>query len=186
MPYTFRLARRFGYATNYAALRHPSLPNYIAIANGETYGISNDDRPSVNPVRGRSVFGQALASGKTAAVFVDEMPRSCATIDGGSGYAVKHNPWAYVTDERDLCQKRRPCGPTRCGDQRRLAAEHWDGCPEPLPRLTRPPSRHCGCLVRRLDDRDLRRSRLEGRTREPWCSPRTHRPRRSRRRSGSL
>src|SRR3954453_19439326 len=34
MPYTFSLAQQYGYATNYAAIRHPSLPNYLAIAGG--------------------------------------------------------------------------------------------------------------------------------------------------------
>jgi phosphatidylinositol-3-phosphatase len=105
MPYAFGLARRFGYATAYTAIRHPSLPNYIAIASGQTHGISNDDSPSANPVRGESVFGQAVASGKAATVYADGMPQNCATADGGSGYAVKHNPWAYFINERGTCQK---------------------------------------------------------------------------------
>ena len=105
MPYTFGLAQRFGYATNYTAIQHPSLPNYVAIAGGQTYGITNDDNPSANPVRGTSVFGQAVASGKTAAVFADGMPQNCATSNGGSDYAVKHNPWAYFINERGDCQK---------------------------------------------------------------------------------
>jgi hypothetical protein len=33
MPYTYSLAQRFGYATNYHAITHPSLPNYLAIVN---------------------------------------------------------------------------------------------------------------------------------------------------------
>src|SRR5450759_3268801 len=105
MPYTFGLAQRFGYATNYTAIQHPSLPNYVAIAGGQTYGITNDDNPSANPVRGTSVFGQAIAAGKTAAVFADGMPGNCATSNGGSDYAVKHNPWAYFVNERGDCQK---------------------------------------------------------------------------------
>jgi len=105
MPYTFGLAQRFGYATNYKAIQHPSLPNYVAIAGGQTYGITNDDNPSANPVRGTSVFGQAVASGKTAAVFADGMPQNCATNNGGSDYAVNHNPWAYFINERGDCQK---------------------------------------------------------------------------------
>jgi phosphatidylinositol-3-phosphatase len=103
MPYAFGLARRFGYATSYTATRHPSLPNYIAIVGGQTYGITNDAQPSANPVGGPSVFGQAVAAGKTAAVFADGMPENCAAGNGGSDYAVKHNPWAYFTKERDAC-----------------------------------------------------------------------------------
>jgi acid phosphatase len=110
MPYTFGLGQRFGYATGYRAVRHPSLPNYIAIAGGQTYGITNDDPPDANPVRGTSVFGQALGSGRTAALYADGMPRNCDTSNGGtdasgSRYAVKHNPWAYFESERGLCQK---------------------------------------------------------------------------------
>jgi len=110
MPYTFGLGQRYGYATRYTAVSHPSLPNYIAIAGGQTYGITNDDGPQANPVRGTSVFGQAVASGKTAALYADGMPASCATDDGGNSYAVKHNPWAYFlgshgVDERAACQR---------------------------------------------------------------------------------
>jgi len=105
MPYTFSLAQRFGYATDYTAIRHPSLPNYVAIAGGQTYGITNDDDPSANPVRGTSVFGQAVDSGKTAALFADGMPGNCSTDSGGSDYAVKHNPWAYFINERGDCLK---------------------------------------------------------------------------------
>jgi acid phosphatase len=105
MPYTFGLAKRFGYATNYVAIRHPSLPNYIAIAGGQTYGITDDANPSAHPITGQSVFGQAVAAGKTAAVYAEGMPQNCALVSGGSDYAVKHNPLAYFTTERTLCQK---------------------------------------------------------------------------------
>lgn len=105
MPYTFGLAQRFGYATRYTAIRHPSLPNYIAIAGGQTYGIANNRGPSANPVGGRSVFGQAIAAGRTAAIYADGMPGNCSTSDGGSRYVVKHNPWPYFVRERALCQR---------------------------------------------------------------------------------
>jgi len=103
MPYTFGLAQRFGYATDYSAIRHPSEPNYIAISGGQTYGITNDDDPSANPVPGTSVVGQGLAAGRTAGLYADGMQSNCATRDGGDRYAVKHNPWAFHTAERDAC-----------------------------------------------------------------------------------
>lgn len=106
MPHAAGLADRFGYATHYSAIRHPSLPNYIAIASGQTHGIADDNDPSVNAVPGgASVFGQAIAVGKTAAVFAEGMPHNCDTTSGGNGYAVKHNPWPYFPAERSLCQK---------------------------------------------------------------------------------
>lgn len=103
MADTVSLAGQFGYATRYTAIGHPSLPNYLAIAGGQSYGITDDHPPSANGVHGTSVFGQAVAAGKTAGVFVDGMTQNCATSNGGSDYAVKHNPWAYFLDERDLC-----------------------------------------------------------------------------------
>jgi phosphatidylinositol-3-phosphatase len=105
MPYTFGLAQQFGYATKYTAIGHPSLPNYVAITGGQTYGITDDNSPAVHRIGGASVFGQAIAAGKTAAVYADGMPNNCATTDGGTDYAVKHNPWAYYTTERAECQK---------------------------------------------------------------------------------
>lgn len=106
MPYTFGLATTFGYATRYTAIRHPSLPNYVAIVGGQTYGIADDGGPSANAIRsGMSVFGQAIAAGRTAALFAEGMPGNCALANGGDRYAVKHNPWAYFAAERSLCTR---------------------------------------------------------------------------------
>lgn len=102
MPYTFSLAKRFGYATNYYALTHPSLPNYVGMASGQTYGIADDASPSAHQLPGRTVFGQALAQGRTAGVYAEAMTARCATDNEGD-YAVKHNAWAYFPDERSSC-----------------------------------------------------------------------------------
>lgn len=103
MPFTVGLAGLYGYADDYFALTHPSLPNYLAIAGGTTSGVTDDQPPSVHGRHGASVFGQALASGRTATVYLDGMPGPCALDNGGDGYAVKHNPWAYHVDERAQC-----------------------------------------------------------------------------------
>jgi len=106
MPYAFSLAKQFGYATNYVAIRHPSLPNYIAIAGGSTYGITSNDAPSSNkPVRGVSVFGQAIKAGKTAGLYAEDMPGNCHRNDGGNRYVVRHNAWAYFSAERGMCEQ---------------------------------------------------------------------------------
>jgi acid phosphatase len=102
MPYTFGLGRRYGYATGYRAITHPSLPNYLAISAGDTFGISDDKDPSAHPVRTGSVFGEALAAGRTATVYAEDMPGTCATTNSG-GYAVRHNPWTYHVAERTAC-----------------------------------------------------------------------------------
>jgi hypothetical protein len=103
MPYTAGLAERYGYATDYVAARHPSLPNYLAITGGDTFGVADDAAPARHPLDGGSVFGQAVGSGRTAALYADGMTRPCSTANGGDRYAVKHNPWAYYVTERAAC-----------------------------------------------------------------------------------
>ncbi|TMD10949.1 MAG: hypothetical protein E6I96_16725, partial [Chloroflexi bacterium] len=41
-PYINGLASKYGLATNYAAVAHPSLPNYLALSGGSTFGITSD------------------------------------------------------------------------------------------------------------------------------------------------
>jgi acid phosphatase len=102
MPYTFSLAKQYGYATHYQAVTHPSLPNYLAITGGDTFGVTDDNPPSAHPLSGASVFGQALATGHTAKTYAQTMTTKCQLTSSGN-YAVKHNPWTYFTDERSAC-----------------------------------------------------------------------------------
>ncbi|WP_406830410.1 alkaline phosphatase family protein [Pedococcus sp. KACC 23699] len=110
MPYTFALAKRYGYADHYTAIRHPSLPNYLAIASGSTHGVTDDRDPSAHRLHGATVFGTAVAARRTAGVYADAMSAPCRATSAGR-YAVRHNPWTYFVDERVACQKYdRPMG----------------------------------------------------------------------------
>ncbi|HEX4157611.1 MAG TPA: alkaline phosphatase family protein [Rhizomicrobium sp.] len=42
-PNLTRLAKTFGYASEFYAERHPSEPNYVAMLGGDTFGIRDDD-----------------------------------------------------------------------------------------------------------------------------------------------
>jgi phosphatidylinositol-3-phosphatase len=104
MPYLWHLARRYGYASDWSAITHPSLPNYLAIFSGSAF----NDPPDCGPGPGcaypaPSVFGQALALGKTARSYEESMPSPCDRSDGGT-YAVRHNPWAYIPGEAAACR----------------------------------------------------------------------------------
>ena len=104
MPYLWHLAQRYGYASDYTAITHPSLPNYLAIFSGSAF----NDPPDCGPGPGcaypaPSVFGQALALGKTARSYEESMPQPCDHADSGE-YAVRHNPWAYVPGEAAECR----------------------------------------------------------------------------------
>ena len=102
MPYLYSQATKYGYATRYSAITHPSLPNYLSIALGSSFGIIDDNPPTAHPQSPPDVFGETLAAGRTAKSYQESMPSNCATADSGA-YAVKHNPWAYVGSERTQC-----------------------------------------------------------------------------------
>lgn len=94
MPYLASLAHHFGYATDYHAVTHPSLPNYFAIFAGATF-VSSDCSPGPGCVPDPpSVWGQTLAAGKTAREYVEAMPSNCDRAGSGE-YAPRHAVWAY-------------------------------------------------------------------------------------------
>jgi acid phosphatase len=104
MPYLWHLARRYGYASDYTAITHPSLPNYLAIFTGSAFNDPPDCSPGPGcSYPGPSVFGQALAVGKTARAYQESMPAPCDHSDSGN-YAVRHNPWAYIPAEAAACR----------------------------------------------------------------------------------
>lgn len=96
MPYLYSQAQKYGYATHYNAASHPSLPNYLAMTFGSTFGITDDSSPSAHPEPAPDVFTAAVQAGHTARSYQESMPSNCYTGNSGS-YAVKHNPWAYDT-----------------------------------------------------------------------------------------
>jgi len=97
-PYINTLATQCGLATNYSAITHPSLPNYVAATSGSTQGITDDNPPSSHPLSVASIFGQVAS-----ASYEESMPSNCDLTDADP-YAVKHNPEAYYTPVRTACQ----------------------------------------------------------------------------------
>ena len=104
MPWLNRVAKRYGYATRYQAITHPSLPNYLAIAGGDTFGVTDDAPPSAHSIRRSSVFGRAVRAGRAATVYAEGMTSRCEHVDDGQ-YAVRHNPWTYFRSEHRLCHR---------------------------------------------------------------------------------
>ena len=102
-PYVTQLARECGLATDYHAVAHPSLPNYIAATSGDTWGISDDSAPSAHPVARASIFSRVSAAGMSWRSYVESMPSNCDLASAGA-YAVKHNPAAYYTGIRRECE----------------------------------------------------------------------------------
>jgi len=92
MPTYNRLAREYTLLTQYYAIRHPSLPNYIALIGGDTFGIDRNcnncfiDKPSLPDL--------IEASGRTWKTYQEDMPEPCFLGDYGN-YVQKHNPFVY-------------------------------------------------------------------------------------------
>ena len=112
MPFLAGLSAKYGYASHWTALAHPSLPNYLGIAGGTTFGILDDKSPAahnsdIGPAT--SVFDQAIAAGKTAGTYAETMQKNCHVYDhpdrsvGTPKYAVRHNPWVYFSNGRRDC-----------------------------------------------------------------------------------
>ena len=105
MPYLAALSANYGRTDSYNAVAHPSLPNYLAMVGGSTFGVTDDRSPAAHPLSGPSVFDQAIAAGRTAKAYIEAMPSPCALRNSGR-YAARHNPWTYFADptERAHCQ----------------------------------------------------------------------------------
>ena len=94
-PYINGLARGGGLATQMYAIRHPSLPNYLALTGGSTAGIDSDCTDCTVP--GSGLVGQLSAAGISWKGYMEGMPRPCFTGSGAGDYAKKHNPFVYYT-----------------------------------------------------------------------------------------
>ncbi len=89
-PYTARLAAQYAVATNYHAVAHPSLPNYLALTSGSTWGITDDGYHRLPP---GGLGDQLSQAGVSWRAYMEGMGSDCLASD--SSYAVKHNPFAY-------------------------------------------------------------------------------------------
>jgi phosphatidylinositol-3-phosphatase len=101
-PYIHALAADCGVATNYWALAHPSLPNYIAMTSGSTQGVTDDAGPSTHRLTAPSIFSQL---GRDWRSLEESMPSPCERHNSGA-YSAHHNPAVYYTRLRPSCTAR--------------------------------------------------------------------------------
>lgn len=109
-PYINGLIARYGLATNYRAVAHPSQPNYIALFSGSTQGVKDN---GVHRLSRANLVDQLAAHGITWRVFAQNVPLGCFTgatahggADGSGTYARKHEPAISFTS---IARR-----PTRC------------------------------------------------------------------------
>jgi acid phosphatase len=89
-PYIASLARQYAVATNYSAVALPSLPNYLAMTSGSTWGIRDDNFHRL-PAGG--IGTQLTRAGISWKAYFEGFTGDC--FDSPYPYALKHNPFAY-------------------------------------------------------------------------------------------
>jgi phospholipase C len=85
------LAQRYALFTDYHAVSRPSLPNYLAMTSGSTWGISDDGYHAL-PATG--LGAQLTAAGISWRAYMEGMT-AAGCMRSPYPYALKHDPFAY-------------------------------------------------------------------------------------------
>jgi phosphatidylinositol-3-phosphatase len=94
-PYINSLARAYALERSMYAITHPSLPNYLALTGGSTFGIDSDCTDCV--VHATSIVDQLDSARLSWKAYMQDLPHPCFTGAGAGDYAKKHDPFAYYT-----------------------------------------------------------------------------------------
>ena len=101
-----RWAKQYTLLTRYYAVTHPSLPNYLALIGGDTFGVLNDCTDCF--VKARSLPDLLEAGGRSWKTYQESLP-SAGFLGGRAGqYAMKHNPFVYfeaIRQDRARCRR---------------------------------------------------------------------------------
>jgi phospholipase C len=90
-PFTASLATRYGVAENYRAITHPSVPNYLALTSGSTWGVTDD---SFHRLPKKDLGTQLTAAGISWRAYMQGFqPGGCLTSP--LPYDPGHNPFAF-------------------------------------------------------------------------------------------
>ena len=92
MPSYNRWAGQFTLLTQYYAITHPSLPNYLALIGGDTFGITSDCETCY--INQSSLPDLLEASGRTWRTYQEDLPKPCF-VGSTLAYAQKHDPFIY-------------------------------------------------------------------------------------------
>jgi phospholipase C len=102
-PFINGLASQCGLASNFHNLTHVSLPNYIGAVTGldvaSLQPFTHDCSPSASCETSSTSIFQRVRSWKA---YMESMTTNCQ-LTGFVGYAVRHNPPAYLTNLAAAC-----------------------------------------------------------------------------------
>lgn len=101
------IAAHCGLATNYRAVDHPSLPNYMQMTSGRSYyslpWVLDCDPTGSCQAPGPSIFSELVRAHKQWRSYAQSMGANCGLVSYGT-YAAKHNPAVYYTSVRRQCR----------------------------------------------------------------------------------
>jgi phosphatidylinositol-3-phosphatase len=98
-PYLNQLAAQFARAANFYAVQHPSLPNYIALIGGDTFGLTKNCLDCFISAP-ENLVTQLEAAGRSWKAYLESMPSPCFVGDAAPLYRQKHNPFIYFDSVR--------------------------------------------------------------------------------------
>jgi phospholipase C len=101
-----RLAHREAWATRYYAVSHPSLPNYLALLGGSTFGISSNC--TTCSAHGSNLALQLSRAGIGWRAYMGGMPRPCFRGTEAGRYVKRHDPFVYfpsISSSPKLCRR---------------------------------------------------------------------------------
>lgn len=90
------LAHRYATLTNYTAVAHPSLPNYLALVSGSTQGITSDCNHCI--VDASSLVNTLFGARKTWKTYAEDLPYPGFTGSSAANYVKRHDPFFYFHD----------------------------------------------------------------------------------------
>ena len=102
-PYITSLAHKFGVATQYYGVTHPSLPNYVAAISGSNWFVNNDN--PANRFDHLNLVDQLESKHITWGAYMESMPANDPLADfwpdeANQLYVSKHNPFVLFEDVR--------------------------------------------------------------------------------------
>jgi phospholipase C len=90
-PFAASLAAKYGVANNYHAITHPSVPNYLALTSGSTWGLSDD---SYHSLPKRDLGTQLTSAGVTWRAYMEGLGDG-GCLNSPLPYDPGHNPFAF-------------------------------------------------------------------------------------------
>ena len=87
-----RLAAENVFVANYRAVARPSLPNYLALTSGSTWGVADN---SYHVLPAEDLGTQLTTAGISWRAYMEGMTAQGGCMSSPYPYALKHNPFAY-------------------------------------------------------------------------------------------